>query len=205
MFGLIRVVLGCLLFIILNHIIARSKLAPQKINRVFLIILVVALVSASAFFPLENAFITFKSAESAFKYYTLEHKDVVLVVEGVSCDLVIANKNSSNTHLIIPKTTDGWKIGIGLDTRKIKQKLVDDLIIYVYQYRDTSDYFVVISSTTDQSLNIADSYGSAFLNMTNESSSLNVNFMTYYTHISEFNEDYRLYINNDQVLVWGDK
>ena len=67
-----------------------------------------------------------------------------MVIEGENSDFVVGTKNSTSKILIVPKTANGWKVGIGLNTKKIVQKISNKNIIYVYQYKNTNDYFLTV-------------------------------------------------------------
>ena len=71
------------------------------------------LVTVLAFLPIENSFVTFDSPKAAYEYFNSGKSNIELVVKGDNCDFIIDRKKDSDTYLIVPKTANGWKIGIG--------------------------------------------------------------------------------------------
>lgn len=84
----------------------------------FFVIITVLLVTILTFFSFENLFITFNSLEEAFYYYNGDRTTVRLVVNGKGSNLVIGDNKDSNVYLIVPKTADVWKTGIGINYEK---------------------------------------------------------------------------------------
>lgn len=90
------------------------------------------LIVMLTFLPFENLFVTFYSPKAAYEYFYLVKSNIELIVNGDDCNFIITHKNDSDTYLIIPKTADGWKIGIGSNTKRIIQKLSNGIVLYVY-------------------------------------------------------------------------
>lgn len=162
-----------------------------------------ALITILAFLPLENLFITFNSPKDAYEYYNLGKSNIQLVVEGENSDFVIDCKNDSDTYLIIPKTPNGWKIGIGSNTKRIIQKLSKGITIYVYQYKNTNDYYITILDTTGGETDIRDNYNTKFYCLKRRNVSLGKTFVTYYAHISSFNSEYNIIVNDNKIVLKG--
>ena len=153
------------------------------------------------FLPFENLFITFDSPKAAYEYFNSGESNIALIVEGEDCDFVIDRENDNDTYLIIPKTSDGWKIGIGSKTRRIAQKLSGGIIVYVYQYKNTNDYFLKIFDTNGGESTITDEYNTEFFSLERYDDSLDKKFVTYYAHITEFNTQYSVIVNGNKIVL----
>lgn len=204
MFGFIRLVLGGLLWFFTTFRIKSSKLVFKRNYCIIKAVIIAVLITLAAFVPLENAFITFNSPEAAYRYYNIGTEEIELVVSGQHSDLVIGKKNHSDVYLIVPKTANGWKLGLGIDTKKLSQTVIDTAVVSLYQYKNSNDYFLVILDTSGETLSISDSNNSDFLSLTSENHALNTTFYSYYCSISNFNEGYWLRINGKILRVQSD-
>ena len=77
--------------------------------------------------------------------------------------------------------------------------IYDWIIIYVYQYQHSDDYYVTVLDTNGGKLEITDNRDSKFQYMEQENSVLNESFYTYYTYIKGFDDQYTLTVN-DKVI-----
>lgn len=152
---------------------------------------------------IRECFFSFDTPEAAYNYYTFGNTDVKLVVSGKCCDLVIGDKQNSDLYLIVPKTKDGWKVGIGADTTKIIQRIIGNIVVYVYQYKDTDDYFVTVFDTSGGTLEIEDSCNSNFLNLARKNNSTDKTFVSYHTSVVSLDNEYLLNINGTDISVAG--
>lgn len=198
MFGLIRLIIGCVFFSLVVLAIKKSKSSCNYRKYIISAIVTVVFVTLSAFIPIENAFITFPSAESVYKYVSFGN-NVKLTVDGQNSDLVIGDKNGSNEYLIVPKISGGWKIGGGLNTKKVAQTTHDGIVIYIYQYKNTSDYFITILDTKNETTEIADSCDSEFIFLKENSSSYEESVVTYYANIQELDKLYWVSVNGEKI------
>ena len=153
-----------------------------------------------AFLPVENLFITFDSPEAAYEYYNWGGSNVELIIEGNSCDFVVDRQSEFDTYLIIPKTTDGWKIGIGSNTRRIAQKISDGIVLYIFQYKNTNDYFITIMDTNGGESKISDDYNTEFYALEKNNPVLKNTFITYYAHVPDFNSQYSVTVNDNLIV-----
>ena len=157
---------------------------------------------ALLFLPFENLFVTFNSPEKAYDYYNFGESNVVLLVEGENCDLIVDNDEGTLRNSIIPKTEYGWKIGIGLNHRRVEQKFHDDLFIEVIQYGNTNDFFITIMN--GEKLDILDNYNSEFYHLEYRNDVLDESpFIVYYAHVPDFGPQYRVVVNGMEI-VFGD-
>ena len=158
------------------------------------------LVTVLSFLPLENYFITFDSPKKSYEYYNLGKSDIKLVVEGDESDFVVNRVNETDTYLIIPKSEDGWKIGIGSNTKRIIQKHSDEIVIYIYQYKNTNDYFITIFNTDGGGLNLSDNYNTKFYSLEKNNNILGKTFVTYYAHVPYFNHQYSILVDGFEIV-----
>ena len=200
MFGVIRIILGGIFFALSNILIIKLKLLHKK--QLIIVSLVVALVmiTSLSFVPFENAFITFNSPEASYNYTKFGKSNVELVVSGNYSDFVVDVESSSEqSYLIIPKNSDGWKIGLGINTKKIDQIFVDGISVNLYQYKNTDDYFINIIGFVDEMQKVSDSCNSVFYSLEKENAFLGTVYICYFAHIGEYNSDYSITIGNATV------
>ncbi len=201
MYNIIRIIIGCVFLVSSTIIIKKSKITLKRILYVVFTSITVVLITALTFLPFENLFITFNTPKTAYDYYSFGKSNIELVVEGNNCDFVVDRKNNSDTHLIIPKTTDGWKIGIGLNTKRIVQKLSNGISIYVYQYKNTNDYFITVLNTSGEESTVSDEYNTNFYSLKRNDDVRGKTFVTYYAHIPAFNSQYSLIVNDNEIAL----
>lgn len=201
MYNVIRLIIGCIVLVCSITFIKRSKVIRKRILYIVFTSLSVLLIVVLAFLPFENIFVTFDAPKSAYEYYNLGKSNIELIIEGNGCDFIIDRKKDSDTYLIIPKTADGWKIGIGSNTKRIVQKLSDGIVLYVYQYKDTSDYFITILDTNGGESTVSDEYNTKFFSLERYNDSLGKTFVTYYAHITNFSSQYSVIVNDNKIVL----
>lgn len=201
MYNVIRLIIGCIFLVCSITGIKKSKVIRKHILYIVFTGLSVLLIVVLTFLPFENLFITFDSPKEAYEYFNLGKSNIELIVEGNDCDFIIDHKNDSDTYLIIPKTVDGWKIGIGSNTKRIVQKLSNGIILYVYQYKDISDYFITILDTNGGESTVSDEYNTKFFSLERYNDSLGKNFVTYYAHITNLNPQYSVIVNDNKIVL----
>ena len=201
MFNIIRFIIGCVFLGCSITVIKKFKVVHKRILCVVFTSISVALVTVLAFLPFENLFMNFNSPKEAYEYYCFGKSNIELVVEGNDCDFVIGHKNDSDTYLIIPKTEDGWKIGIGSNTKRIARKFSNGVSVYVYQYKNTSDYFITVLDTNGGESIVVDDYNTKFYSLERDNDSLGKTFVTYYAHISNFNSQYSIIVNGNKIVL----
>lgn len=201
MYGIVRIIIGCFFLFCSIIAIRRSKIIRKRILYIISSITSLILITVLAFLPFENLFFTFDSPKAAYKYYNFGSSNINLVIKGDKSDFVIASKKDFDEYLIVPKNDNGWKIGIGSNTKRIIQKVSDEVAVYVYQYKDTEDYFITVLDLKGGNSKITDSYGSEFYSFKKTNNSLGKTFTTYYTHISKLDSYYFVTVNDTQIIV----
>ncbi len=198
MYVYFRIFLVCVVsFFILT--VNKHKIIQKNFLRFTYVCISLLLVIILCLFPFENLLFVFDSPGDAYKYIK-NSSSIDLLIKGNHCDFIVDENKGSITHLIIPKTPDGYKIDTGYNTKIVSQKVKDNMIMYVYNYRDTKDYFVVVFNTGGKILNIEDQFESKFESLNYYNNSLKCDFFTYYAHISKYDTDYRVRINGDVYL-----
>lgn len=198
-FVIIRLAFGMLVFGMCFFLIKKSQLIHKRKWCFVSFLTTVILITVSALIPLENVFITFSSPESAYHYN--HFGNVRMVVHGKRTDFVVGEQNDTNIYAIVPKSDSGWKLGMGLDTKRIVQTISDRVTIYVYQYKNTNDYYITALDTSGGSLEITDRYGAKFQCLETVNSTLNKIFYTYYASINNFDDQYTLNVNGNMIIV----
>ena len=201
MYNIIRLIIGCIFLVCSVTTIKKSKVIRKHILYVVFTSLSVLLIVMLAFLPFENLFVIFDSPKAAYEYFNLGKSNIELIIEGDDCDFIIDRKNDSDTYLIIPKTADGWKIGVGSNTKRIVQKLSNGIVLYVYQYKNTSDYFMTILDTNGGESTVLDEYNTKFFSLERYNDSLGKTFVTYYAHITNLNPQYSVIVNDNKIVL----
>ena len=201
MFNIIRLVIGCaFLGFSIAAIHKLNAIHKRRWYTVFTCV-TVAMITVLEFLPFENLFITFESPQKVYDYYRFGGSRIELVVEGKDCDFVVDRNKDAYTYLIIPKTADGWKNGIGSNTKRIEYTISNGVTVAVYQYRDTDDYFLTVLDTNGGETVISDDYGTEFFSLETRNDLLRKTFVTYYAHIPEFYPQYTISINGNNVTL----
>ena len=201
MYIIIRVIIGCIFFACTALAIRKSKVMRKRMLYAVFAGVSVLLIAVSALLPVENLFVTFDSPKSAYAYMCAGESNIALVVEGDDCDFVVDRKNDGDTYLMIPKTVEGWKIGTGASTRRVVEKLADGIVIYVYQYKDTADYFITVFDTNGGELTLSDAQNTKFYSLQQTNDFLEQTYTTYYAHIPSINPQYSVTVNGYDILL----
>lgn len=201
MYNIVRFIIGCIFLIFSIIAIKKSKIIRKHILYIVLTSFSIILIVVLLFLPFENLFVTFDSPKAAYEYFIFGKSNIELIVEGDNSDFIVDCKNDSDTYLIIPKTADGWKIGIGADTKKIVQKLSNGIVLNVYQYKNTNDYFVTILDTNGGESIITDEHNTKFYSLERNNDYLGKTFITYYAHIDKLNPQYSVIVNDNKIVV----
>lgn len=201
LFAITRIILGITIFIIGYFLIGKIKSINAFRKLIITFMLTIIFTTLSALIPLENVFVTFSSPESAYNY---NHSGKVkLIVNGSKTDFIVGEKNNTDVYLIVPKSDNGWKQGLGLDTKRICDKISDGITVYVYQYKNTDDYYIVLLNTNGGPLDITDNNNSEFIYSESANSILNKTFYTYYAYLNSFNRQYTLTVNVENVSLFN--
>lgn len=197
LFVIIRLIFWSLAFIVCFLLIRKSHIIHKRKWSLIAFAMAVVLITVSALIPIENAFVTFSSPKSAYNYNHCGN--VTLIVDGKKTDFVVGVKGDTSVYAIVPKSDDGWKLGMGLDTKRIFKTISDGINIYVYHYKNSNDYYITVLDTNGGSSEITDNHGSKFQCLDKSNSALNKIFYTYYAYISNFDDQYTLTVNGKEI------
>lgn len=198
-FAISRISLLCLIFIVCFVLIRKSNIAHKRSWYFLSFALSIAVVTLSTLFPIENAFVRFPSVESAYGYLNTE--EAQLVVEGKDTAFVVWQNDINYDYLIIPKAEDGWKIGSGSDTKQISQTIVDGIVIYVYRYRDSEDYYITVLDTKGGTSVVKDNQNSEFFCLKKANTALNEIYCTYYAYVADLSDSYSVTVNGETIVL----
>ena len=201
MFSTIRLVLVILLVLVSFLILKKTGVIRKKVSYVFICCIALFLVFALPFIPFENAFFTFESPIQAFNYYNSTSKEIKLVIKGESTDFVVGGDADSNINLIVPKTDNGWKIGLGKDIKRVFQRNIEGYSICVYQYENSDEYYLSVLKVDGGNFEISDEFNSEFYSISKYNDSLNETQYTYYAYIPSFNAQYSIFLDGAEICI----
>lgn len=169
----------------------------KKLVIVFVIVEIVFVIST--LIPIENAFVTFPTAQSAYCYN--HFGEIELIIDGPKTSFVIGKQHDSDIIAIIPKTKDGWKIGMGTDIKRAAQIFSDGISVEVYQYKGTDDYYISVLDTQGGLSDLTDNQNTAFQYTIKTDTALNRTFYTYFAYIESFDDQYTLTVNGKEIRL----
>lgn len=200
MYSIIRVAIGFVILIISNLILRKHGRLNKKKSNILSVLIVVFVSTMLAFVPFENAIITFPTPEAAYRYYNAG-AEVQQIVEGEESDFIIGGKNGKQNILIVPKTTDGWKIGIGMDTKLVEETYFEDVFVYIYQYGKSQDYFCMVVSIGDKERQISDSNGSIDIAEKYSVETIEKTIRCYSTYIKDYEQGYWIAVDGKKIVL----
>lgn len=141
LYAILRIFFVCALFVVIVYTLKKfSSNKNKKGIIVFFLVLCIILGEVFSLFPIENFFITFKSPQSAFKYYC--SGEIVDIIQGDdSCMVVYSTGGNSYSHTIMPKNENGYKISSFLNTKKSISQFNSNGTYAVYNSSKTDDYY----------------------------------------------------------------
>ena len=205
MFGLLRCLLGLVVSLICFFVFRKLHVERKIVCYLSSVIIGILVASVAGVFPVENNYASFNSPESAFLYYNPDVTAVELVVPGEYADMVIGKKDETYVHTFLPKSDGQWKIGTGLNSKKIAYRIMANAVIHLFQYADTSDFFIVVVDTVGNTLEISDSRCSTFFITEQDNSGLGKKTTTYYTYVSEMDTQYSLTVDGNIISFTEDE
>lgn len=199
LYAAVRIILCFILFIVCVSIIKKLKMHNKRVLKIFTAIVCLVICIALNFVPIENLFITFPTVQSSYKYSNTGNAD--LIINGTETDLVISENKGTNNVLIIPKNNEGWKIGRGIDTKAFFNKNINNVLISVYQYKDTQDYYIILTDMVGNLYQISDSVGSVFESHEINVGSSNESYFEYFVYVNHLDENYSLTLNEETIYI----
>lgn len=201
MFVVIRLIIACVVVISLLLFIKNIKIKYGFLKGIVTLSFVSVLLILSLFIPPENVFVTFSSSADVYGYVNFGSSYVKMILEGDNCDLVVGDKGDTDVFLIVPKTETGYKIDNGINTKKVNSKIVDDVVVSLYKYDKSDDYFITISNTDGEENEVFDNCNSKFFSLSRNNDVLHEKYITYYAHIKQYSKDYCVNVNGENIVL----
>lgn len=199
MFGIVRMLFWCAIFLIYIFRTKKSKIRKRK-NVIVVAAVILLFWIISGLFPIENYFITFSTPERAYNYMNFEK--VKLIIEGNKSAFVIGKRDIAEyDYLIVPKKQNGWGLGRGIDSKLQIQKIIEGVDISLYQYKNSNEYYIIVSNIGDEKLNILDSCNSQFIMLNEDKKDVQINYSFYCASISNYDENYWISVNGNQISL----
>lgn len=179
-------------------VIRRSGIKNKKRCGAILAVMSMVMMSLSAMVPVENAFVTFSTVEDAYCY--MHNENIAATSNGSQTALVIGRDNEKYTFSAVLRSNDGWKLGtgIGLSSDTI---VSDGIVIQIYRYQNTADYYITVEAADGVRLNVSDSVGSHYQCMINEDTVSGEQYYMYYVCVTAPAESYSVNVNNRLVQL----
>lgn len=192
MYILLRIAVCVVSFAIGWYCIKKSKNRLIKLGGS---VVAVAMLLFFILFPAENLFCSFSSPELAFRYRYGEKAEIIGVLSGQECDLIVGKKHGRNELLPLIKKENGWKLGVSHFLCLDSTTIFEGGFVTRYMYEGTNDAFLSVICEGDYA-DISDSYGSDFslINFKTEN-----DFYVYWISIPITAEDYELTINGENI------
>lgn len=197
-FIIIRLII---LLLVLFPVLVKERGKKSKTKKTVAIILSAFLLAVSALIPFENLFVTFSTAESSYKYHN--QGTPVITVDGQDTSLVVGQKRNTYIYNIIPKVDNGWKLGMGYNMKNIYQSVdsADKNLINVFQYKNTNEFYLVVTNIEGKALQINDSMNSEFVLSESSDKNGSANDSAYYAYVNVLDSDYVLCVNGVDIPI----
>lgn len=177
--------------IVKNSSIKRKK-GVTYICSLFSVILFITLV----FVPIEEFFYQFETLEEAYEYKNPD-AEIRLIIEGKESAFVSGDENGKETIMFVPKVNEVWKTGTGLEA-KVITKCINKVVIEIYQYQDSSDFYAIVYELHGREIDIKDSNNSKYISLKKKRESGAI-FTKYYACISNYDENYWITVDGEQI------
>lgn len=197
LFSVVRILLFVIILLICYFVIKKKIMMKERSLRMLSIFVAVIFIFVFSF--IANAFISFSSPESAYRYS--QNADVKLVVTGNTSDFVIGEKGDKYVLAAVPKENAKWKVGLGSYIKIVSQFFSDDVSISVYQYKNTEEYYIVVFGLKGEELTIFDNRNSSFYTLNREASVVNKTYYSYYAYVNAFDEQYIITVNGKLICM----
>lgn len=156
------------------------------------------------YFPVENCFVKFKTAEQAFTYYN--DGDILNKIEGVKSGIIIYKTDDAIGSEIVPKNGEHWKIG-SVFSHNIVHKEIYTLNgttynIVVHHLNNTDDFYIEIDGwLLKEKPSISDNKNSDFWCFDEPNSNMTDKTYFFFAYIEDVDKDYQLVINGELINI----
>mgnify|MGYP006893106703 FL=1 len=197
LYGLIRLLIFSLLFLVIFVLIKKSHFVHKKRLQIISLVVAVTLCTLSGLVPFENTFFSFSSPEKAYSYFNTGK--AILTVNGEKSDLVVGKNRESYVYAVLAKADDGWKISLANNIKNVKIKGNGNITVIVERFASSNDYYVTVSDTSNKKNNVTDSDGSDFYCLENNNSDFLI--YTYVAHINHFDDGYTVRVGDTEISL----
>lgn len=193
-YSCVRIVLGFLVLWGCKRLIKRSKSTHKRFWAVCAVVAASAVVFAAGFAPVENAFMTFSTPEAVLKYCSGEKMKAI--IRGEHSALTISEDDK---YRMLPKSENGWKIGVGPEIKYAYSETSGDLTINVFEHRGSNDQYVCVASLDGKNLIVQDNRASKFYRFVSMQAANGDTYYAYCAYVDELGADYTITVNGTEV------
>lgn len=198
LFIAVRLLFSALLFLLGKIIIKKCTMHIKHINLI-MVISTALLYVILLLIPVENLFVTFPSAEQSYKYN--HTANVKIVVEGKTTDFVIGKNKNIYNPAIVPKSQAGWKIGMPLETKTVKNIFEEGYAIEVYRYSNTDEYYLSVFNAQGNKCEISDSISSKYYEIQDRDNLFQEPLFHYYSYLENYSGQFSLFVNDSTITI----
>lgn len=175
LFSLIRIII-CAILVLLLGLYVKKRIKNKKLLCLTLILVFAVSLSALSMIPIENSFFQFDSLSQISQYNN--SKKILQSAEGQSSAMVISGTESKRTMNFYRKNDSGkYLLCASMDAQRIKYQLCGLYSLIAYHIKDTDDYYIIVSGTSENKLVLSDNKQSDFIVTTHDST---VGIIQYY-------------------------
>ncbi|MCH5298016.1 MAG: hypothetical protein J1E85_10165 [Ruminococcus sp.] len=192
LYSIIRFIIVILLFFVLFFIIYKIK--PKTIKLFILLdFILVSLIGIFLYwYPIENMFINFSSPQDVFTYTnTGEINDIIY---GDNSCMIVYSDNSGLQTSFFKIDNDSYKIITFAQYNSQKFLSKDNTSAEFITLKGINDCYCFGSIYTTNNIKITDNLSSDYFTF-----QIDDNLYNFYGYISNYNEDYTLFVNDKKV------
>ena len=146
--------------------------------------------------PIENAFVTFSTPEKAYSYS--ESGITRLAINGEKTVFIVGESGDKDVYIIMPKSRDGYKLGFKFFQKTLLYNY-NSAIVNIYQYKEMGDYYISVTDISGENFEITDNHNSEFYCLEKDQSYSNKTIYSYYAYIGDFDEQYTVIVNGQEI------
>ena len=176
---------ACVTGILIVNRFSKNNLIAK---RIIVIAISTGFFLGACFLPIENMFVAFSSGEQVYEYVN-GNADIIAEIEGEESSLVVENENGTYKYLIVRKNQNKWYVDTGINTKTIINEIRDNVLITIYQYGNTNDYYVEVASLYGDTIQIVDNKSSTFVEV---NKGANNSHRLYYAYVKSIDDTYEI-------------
>ena len=194
LYNIVRILISVLLLAVCIFVIKKKvNINKQRIVTVIAIFCCFSVAAVLELIPFENNFISFDTPEKVVQYYS--NNDIENILYGKDTCLVLTS-GKSNTRQLLNKQINGWNIQTEFNIKKTNTKSIGTDYAYILSIDESADRYIMIRNVSGKELKLYDNLNSKFMQ---------ANTGEYYAYLSDFSDDYILYINGTEVRFSNQK